>query len=712
MKATIGIHKGTWQRIAANGSFKKVAPIRAASMKIKGEKWWAKEDAKRKAIINRDKGKVPKGFIDAAMGDELTVAQRESRRSRAKTVVAELASGGLPLNPEDTFNQANVAGDKSLITDQNWQRPPNVNAKTWAKFKDLKDQLKALSRNHVDEYIKNKVTHGDTRTDAEIKAGFKEDRASLGKDIQDMKDKQPELSMVYTKDGWVTRASTTPKTPIPDLPQSFYDRQRRIDASIAAADQTPTVPTKKVVNGKVVNRTQREIDADVKRAEAALKIQAAIDEKKNRQEQTSRSRRSGAGTGPKKPRSASTGPSKPRITGKTMPKATVYDTVEDKDNRSILLGNTAKANIDSSEISAETDKLDSYSWNASDFKLKLTDAEIDKYNAEHPGGGFAPAERNEFAGIMKDPNNEFGVVATYRRAVMAPKRNAKNELIKVQAPLKNGKVQLDKNGDPKMVTVPEHVRDAKGNLRYFNRAYKYTAERQADSKGRKDARVLTMETKLPKFDKELKTEMLQTDTGAAVALMRMLGIRVGATIAEQEKKKAEGGGSKAKQDVREAAGIAHDWIYGATTLRRRHVRIVGDRVLISFQGKDNVQNMHNVANNPMLLKLVRHLLKNAPSGKDVELTPSANQGTAKLFIHARLPGITPHNLRTYLANVLAAEEMAKMPIPTTEAEYYAARNAVLLTVTDTLNNQPTQAYKTYINKGIWSAWKKAANVVD
>jgi DNA topoisomerase IB len=65
------------------------------------------------------------------------------------------------------------------------------------------------------------------------------------------------------------------------------------------------------------------------------------------------------------------------------------------------------------------------------------------------------------------------------------------------------------------------------------------------------------------------------------------------------------------------------------------------------------------------------------------------------------------DLRTYHANAVAREEIAKVSVPpATRAEFVKARKAVAVTVSQHLGNTPKMALDAYINPAAFDVWTK------
>jgi len=216
-------------------------------------------------------------------------------------------------------------------------------------------------------------------------------------------------------------------------------------------------------------------------------------------------------------------------------------------------------------------------------------------------------------------------------------------------------------------------RDEKGRAQH-----RYSDEHKAAVSARKYARVASFEQYIPSIDQALHDEALGDDTMAALMLMRKLGIRTGSTADTKAAKKA----------------------YGASTLLRKHVQVTGDRVRFEFPSKKGGFTKLEIED-PELAKVMKKRMT-GKSGDERLFQTNGNKMARRLEQMA--PGHLPYDFRTRLGTVSAMSIIGGMPVPTSEAEYKRAKNAVGDQVSNILGNTRKVALDSYINPTVFRAW--------
>jgi DNA topoisomerase IB len=208
-------------------------------------------------------------------------------------------------------------------------------------------------------------------------------------------------------------------------------------------------------------------------------------------------------------------------------------------------------------------------------------------------------------------------------------------------------------------------------------------DRQA---ARKFQRLQEVGQAIPKIEAALAT--IDGDpTKAAARLMFNEGIRVGSTDEQLGKAKA----------------------YGATTLRARHATVTPEGVHLSFVAKEGIPVEYDI-DDPELVKYITGRLDEA--GPDEQLFAGTDSNKTMKFLRdaSGVEGIKNHDLRTLLANRIAAALIADMtpPPPETPKAFAALRRRVGEIVSEQLRNKPAQALASYINPAVFAAIREAS----
>jgi DNA topoisomerase-1 len=235
-------------------------------------------------------------------------------------------------------------------------------------------------------------------------------------------------------------------------------------------------------------------------------------------------------------------------------------------------------------------------------------------------------------------------------------------------------VEVDLNPGASMVA---RGKDGKGRTVRL-----YTQEHEDRQAAKKFERLKEVHAALPKIEGNLKT--IDGNPVKAVArLMYLEGIRVGSTDEQLGNVKA----------------------YGASTLRAQHAEDKGNSIHLSFTAKEGIPVDYDITD-PELVKYIKGRLAENP-GPDDPLFPGATSDkTMKMLRDASgVPGIKNHDLRTLLANRMAAALLDDWtpPEPKSPKEMGALRKRVGEAVAAQLRNKPAQALSSYINPAIFAA---------
>jgi DNA topoisomerase IB len=175
-------------------------------------------------------------------------------------------------------------------------------------------------------------------------------------------------------------------------------------------------------------------------------------------------------------------------------------------------------------------------------------------------------------------------------------------------------------------------------------------------------------------------------TKAAARLMFNEGVRVGSTDEQLGKVQA----------------------YGATTLKTSHATKTPNGVRLSFIAKEGIPVAYDI-DDPELVKYITQRLDEASGDEQLFKGTDSNKTMRFLRDASGVAGIKNHDLRTLLANRLAAAALAEItpPPPGSPKEFAALRRRIGEVVSQQLRNKPAQALASYINPAIFAAIKEA-----
>lgn len=294
---------------------------------------------------------------------------------------------------------------------------------------------------------------------------------------------------------------------------------------------------------------------------------------------------------------------------------------------------------------------------------------------------LAPARDNEHLWFPKDPNSP--VAYSFRQQ----------------------KYLLDENGHPvyKVVGGKKVQQFVPGE--FGPRTAVYKKDFMEGNQSLKDERIINIAAHMPLLDRAILRDWKKDDTAASVALMRILGVRPN-TMDEEAQARNLSKKSPLKARALRAQGIDPDQpIFGATSLRKKHVRIEGNKVILDFIGKEHVRNTH-VTTDPTILAIMKDRLKKSGGPETPLFDTDAN--ATKAYIRKALgsSNVLNKDLRSYVATEIAAREIARRPAPKDEAEFKMAQAEIAALVAQTLNNVARQSLGSYIAGPVWDKWKK------
>lgn len=150
---------------------------------------------------------------------------------------------------------------------------------------------------------------------------------------------------------------------------------------------------------------------------------------------------------------------------------------------------------------------------------------------------------------------------------------------------------------------------------------------------------------------------------------------------------------------------ADEQAYGITTMQARHLITDGNKTYLRFTGKSGVQQDQEIPNKELAQALKDRAKRLGPNDKIFQSVDDDSLRKYTKGITNQLA--TPKDFRTLFATRMAADMVAKMPEPTTKAEYKKAMKAVGTAVSGKLGNTLAMALKSYISPYVWSNWKIA-----
>lgn len=144
--------------------------------------------------------------------------------------------------------------------------------------------------------------------------------------------------------------------------------------------------------------------------------------------------------------------------------------------------------------------------------------------------------------------------------------------------------------------------------------------------------------------------------------------------------------------------------YGLLTLLGKHVTLGAKQVKFDFPGKQGVRQLH-ITKDPLIMEIVSRRKAGAKEQVWGEVTYSQ---VRRYMRRIGAGGFKPHDFRSLLANVVAAEAVMKQPLPKDTKEYEAARLAVAEQVGERLGDTARVCLKAYINPIVFYRLERAA----
>jgi DNA topoisomerase-1 len=144
--------------------------------------------------------------------------------------------------------------------------------------------------------------------------------------------------------------------------------------------------------------------------------------------------------------------------------------------------------------------------------------------------------------------------------------------------------------------------------------------------------------------------------------------------------------------------------YGASTLRRRHVTVDGDRLRFSFVGKGGARIEKEIRDRT-LAQLIAPRLEGDPDGRIF----SVDVKKVRRYL-AQIDGdFLLKDYRTWRATERALEEIERLDPPRSMADLKRKRRAVARAVAQELGNTPEVALASYIAPEAFQEWEVAVH---
>ena len=156
--------------------------------------------------------------------------------------------------------------------------------------------------------------------------------------------------------------------------------------------------------------------------------------------------------------------------------------------------------------------------------------------------------------------------------------------------------------------------------------------------------------------------------------------------------------------------------YGVTTLRKRHVSVVGDEVRFCFRGKNRTLVRRSIRD-ARLADGVAVLLEVPGSRvfryeRDGELLPLTGQGLNAYLGEQMGEGFTAKDFRTWGGTLLAASELARRGTREDERDATRTIAAVMRTVATELGNTPAVARASYVSPAVLDAYRAGRTIEE
>jgi len=218
------------------------------------------------------------------------------------------------------------------------------------------------------------------------------------------------------------------------------------------------------------------------------------------------------------------------------------------------------------------------------------------------------------------------------------------------------------------------------------------------------------------LNREISRKIIDKKT--AVATVTLLMLETGMRVGGGRGRGATGKTIRRDKKTGEEIGVVET--SGATTLKRSHVTIEGDKVTLNFVGKKGVDRTVEVHNRILAQSIKNNFMGGKNSAPDDDkflfINPENGQPIGRKDVAARIkkfdPDYKPKDLRTLKANEIASQAAmdimsSPIPIPDTDLKKKALANKIVKQIakrtSDVLGNTPAVAKSDYINPKLMEA---------
>ena len=289
-----------------------------------------------------------------------------------------------------------------------------------------------------------------------------------------------------------------------------------------------------------------------------------------------------------------------------------------------------------------------------------------------------------------------GVTVTYRDVKGKPLSAALQKQAseaKVPPGYVNIKLPKDKN-DPVLWKAQRWVPPQGDKPGRWKWEQKMSAAHTKASDKDKFARVSSFAKDAAKVD---KAALAGTNKGqheaVAVRLMMLTGLRVGGKDSAEREFSHTVKGAKGEASTKEK----QEGHFGITTLQKEHVRVNGDKISMSFNGKHGVKNERTITDKPTA-KFMKERLATLKKGEPIFKTN--RDKTLKFITNAAGKKYENKDIRTWQGTKKAVELIAGRTAKN-DAQLKALQKEVSKGVSQHLCNSPKMALEKYIDPSVW-----------
>lgn len=227
--------------------------------------------------------------------------------------------------------------------------------------------------------------------------------------------------------------------------------------------------------------------------------------------------------------------------------------------------------------------------------------------------------------------------------------------------------------------------EAYGYDRFWKQQSVYAPEDTDASAKAKFSRQSRVSKAMPRVTKKAMSQAATDDDALAIAIMLLTGARVG--------------------------GDSDNGAIGITTIQAKHVKITGSKVVLTFRGKsgggEGGVNKYEFSDTAIAKALRDRLQGLGPDDKVLETDRNSTIDWVRGA--SGVPDMKNHDLRTYMANVVAMEYIARAEKagrhhPSSEAERKRWIREVADAVAAQLNDKTATVLKSYIDPALFDRW--------